>query len=179
MKKLTLALITTLSLSTISFAANAVPGSNGQMKFSGAITESGCNIVTGNGSTIDLGSHTVASIRQAASNWTQGYIKFVDCQMDSGISAVSLQVVPGDMVNVSGERWLWKNQGTAKNVNLDVVFIGDEPGYTLTSSPASLTATIDPVNRTATYIVAARIIHNSEITEGSIEVTITYIAHYK
>ncbi|GGZ96377.1 hypothetical protein DC083_04260 [Ignatzschineria ureiclastica] len=194
MKKLNLTVIAILtSLSAVWADTSPVAGSNGQVKFSGAITEKGCTLVSGNSTTIDLGSVTVATLAQLSgtalheNTWTQGLLKFIDCEIDSGISAVYLSILPGDVIDWGnrGTEWLWRNQGTAKNVYVDVAIIDKNGSHSVTGKEKTdyYEADIDPVNKTALFIVKGRIVgdygKNVMPTPGSVEATVTFVTHYK
>ncbi|GGZ96395.1 hypothetical protein GCM10007162_10600 [Ignatzschineria ureiclastica] len=186
MKKLALALVAAMSLSTAAFAATEVAGSTGQIKFTGQITEAGCTIVTGNSATINLGSMSVASMDKIGnSGWSQGQIKFENCNLEGGdskLTSVELTIKPG---TTGGKDDAWFNEGDARGVGVQIQIAGDEPAVPV--PPAGLakaiSAKIDPVNDTAVYTVSGRMVKTFEdstkVGAGSVETTMTFVASYK
>ncbi|PWD86005.1 fimbrial protein [Ignatzschineria cameli] len=181
MKKLSLALVAALSLSTAAFAQTA--GSDGQIKFTGTVTEKGCEIVAGNSANINLGSMPKASLKNAFSGWTTGEVKFINCNLEAkegeGLQSVSITINPGAKASFGDD--LWANNGKAKGVGIEVE-IGGKDGIK-PISPAGVTtpiiANIDKVNGTATYQVRGRMAGDAEVTAGSVETTVSFVASYK
>lgn len=183
MKKLSLALITTLSLSTAAFAQTA--GSDGQIKFTGTVTEKGCTIVAGNSATVDLGSMPKATLqKQKFGGWGTGQIKFVDCNLDlekegTALQAVSITIQPGAKATFGTD--LWANDGNATGVGIEVEIAGKNGMEKV--SPAGVAtpieASIDKANGTATYNVRGRMAGDAAVTAGSVDTTISFIASYK
>lgn len=182
MKKLSLALVAALSLSTAVFAQ--VPGANGQIKFTGTITEKGCTIVAGNSAIVNLGAMPKAALKNSKGAWGESQLKFVDCNIDlqegaTPLQAVQLTITPG--FNASFSPDLWANNGTAEGVGVEVQ-IADENGMqdvTPAGIAEPLVANIDPVNDSATYQVRGRMVGDENVTAGSVESIISFVASYK
>ncbi|OYQ81645.1 hypothetical protein B9T19_02980 [Ignatzschineria sp. F8392] len=184
MKKLSLALVAALSLSTAAFAQTAgTAGSDGQIKFTGTVTEKGCEIVAGNSANINLGSMPIASLKNAFSGWTPGEIKFINCNLEAKegeeLQSVSITINPGAKASFGDN--LWANSGKATGVGIEVE-IGGKDGI-VPIPPAGVTtpiiANIDKVNGTATYQVRGRMAGDGTVTAGSVETTISFVASYK
>lgn len=189
MKKLTLALVAALSLSTAVFAQESVPGANGQIKFTGTITEKGCTIVAGNSAIVNLGAMPKAALKNSKGAWGESQLKFVDCNLElkdgakegvKRLESVQLTINPGFGASFAPER-LWANNGTAEGVGVEVE-IADNQGMQKVT-PAGITtplvADIDPVNDSATYQVRGRMVGDAEVTAGSVESIISFVASYK
>lgn len=184
MKKLSLALVAALSLSTAVFAQ--VPGANGQIKFTGTITEKGCTIVAGNSAIVNLGAMPKAALKNSKGAWGESQLKFVDCNIDfkegtgaTKLQAVQLTINPGFNSSLSPD--LWANNGTAEDVGVEVQ-IADENGMqdvTPAGVTTPLVANIDPVNDSATYQVRGRMVGGENVTAGSVESIISFVASYK
>lgn len=185
MKKLSLALVAALSLSTAVFAAD---GSTGQIKFTGTITEAGCTIAPGNSTAINLGSIAKGTLKAQGENigWGTGEIKFTDCNLDveedKEISAVNLTINSGAKANFADNLWA-NNAGGATGVGIEVE-IGGNGGYEKVL-PAGTTqpivAKIDS-NGTAIYKVRGRMVADqadNAITAGAVDTTISFVASYK
>lgn len=184
MKKLSLALVAALSLSTAVFAAD---GSTGQIKFTGTITEAGCTIAPGNSTAINLGSIAKGTLKaQEDARWGDGEIKFTDCNLDveegKEITSVDLTINPG--VKADFGTGLWANDaGGAKGVGIEVE-IGGNGGFKKvlpegTTQP--IVANIDSTG-TAIYKVRGRMVADqaeNAITAGSVDTTISFVASYK
>ncbi|GGZ77741.1 hypothetical protein GCM10007161_06240 [Ignatzschineria indica] len=187
MKKLSLALVATLSLSTTAFAQDlpkATAGSDGQIKFTGTVTEKGCTIVAGNSATIDLGSIAKGTLqKQKFGAWGTGEIKFVDCNLDvddkDKLKAVTITIQPGKEATFGTN--LWANNGNAQGVGIEVE-VGGSKGLAQippTGTPDPIEANIDAVNGTATYSIRGRMAGDTTVTAGSVETTISFVASYK
>lgn len=184
MKKLSLALIAALSLSPVTFAqiANLTAGSDGQIKFTGTVTEKGCTIVASNSANIDLGSIPKANLmKQLHGAWGAGQVKFVDCNLDveddkEKLNAVTITIQEGSKSDVANN--LWANDGTAKKVGIEVEIDGQK--VTPDGLTAPLEAKIDPINGTATYNVRGRMVGaSSGVTAGTVETAVLFVASYK
>lgn len=184
MKKLTLALVAVLSLSTVTFAQaeNLTAGSDGQIKFTGTVTEKGCTIVAGNSSNINLGSIPKANLmKQLQGAWGTGQVKFIDCNLDleddkKKLNAVAITIQKGSKSDVGND--LWANDGSAQKVGIEVEIDGQKISPDGLTTP--LEARIDPVNGTATYNVRGRMVGaNSGVTAGTVETIVSFVASYK
>lgn len=184
MKKLSLALVAALALSTAVFAAET-KGSDGQIKFTGTVTEAGCTILAGNSATIDLGSMAKGTLqKQKFGAWGSGEVKFMDCNLDvdddDKISFVNITINPGKKAG-SNEK-LWGNSGNAQGVAIEVEIGGDKglAQVPSTGTEEAIVATIDPINGNATYRVQGRMVATEgAITAGSVETTVSFTASYK
>lgn len=179
MKKLTLALAAILSLSTAAFAQEdpgPVVGSSGQVKFTGTVTKAGCTIVTGNNATIDLGSVPEETLKESYTAWSTGEIKFEGCLLnDQEITTVNLTIEPGPEMGSNNE--VWGNNGTAADVGIEVEIKNTQVPPTGVITP--IEAKIDQVNGTAIYPVRARMVGGTEVTAGSVDQTISFVASYQ
>lgn len=183
MKKLSLALVAALSLSTAVFAAET-KGSDGQIKFTGTVTEAGCTILAGNSATIDLGSMAKGTLqKQKFGAWGTGELKFVDCNLDvkedAKLKAVSITIQSGAKADFGED--LWANNGNAQGVGIEIE-IGGDNGLTPippTGSTEAIDAKIDPVNGNATYKIRGRMAGDASVTAGSVETTVSFTASYK
>ena len=182
MKKLTLALVAALSISSAAFAQ--VPGANGQIKFTGTITEKGCTIVAGNSAIVNLGAMPKAALKNSNGAWGESQLKFVDCNLElkdgqKKLESVQLTIRPG--FNAPFSPTLWANNGTAKGVGVEVEIASKIGMHKVT--PAGITtpleADIDPVNDSATYQVRGRMVGDTNVTAGSVESIIAFVASYK
>ena len=184
MKKLSLALVAALSLSTAAFAqeVNPTAGSDGQIKFTGTVTEKGCTIVAGNSANINLGSMPKANLmKQVEGAWGTGQVRFVDCNLETAekdpkLTAVTINIQKGSKSDVGTN--LWANDGSAKKVGIEVEIDGEKVTPDGLTKP--LVATIDPVNGTATYNVRGRMVGaKTGVTAGNVETTVSFVASYK
>lgn len=180
MKKLSLALVAALSLSTAAFAQTA--GSDGQIKFTGTVTEKGCTIVAGNSANINLGSIPKANLmKQVEGGWGTGQVRFVDCNLETAdkdpkLTAVTITIQKGSKSDVGTN--LWANDGSAKKVGIEVEIDGEKVTPDGLTKP--LAATIDTVNGTATYNVRGRMVGaETGVTAGNVESTVSFVASYK
>lgn len=183
MKKLSLALVAALSLSTAAFAQteNPTAGSDGQIKFTGTVTEKGCTIVAGNSSNINLGSIPKAHLmKQLQGAWGTGQVKFIDCNLDiedekKKLKAVTITIQKGSKSDVGNN--LWANDGSAKKVGIEVEIDGQNVKPDVLTP---LEAKIDPLNGTATYNVRGRMVGaETGVTAGNVETTVSFVANYK
>lgn len=187
MKKLSLALVAALSLSTAAFAQTAgTAGSDGQIKFTGTITEKGCTIIAGNSATVNLGSMPKAHLmKQKYGAWGTGQVRFVDCNLEidgkkpeKPLQTVSITIQKGAKSTVTTAPDLWANDGTAENVGIQVEIDGQQ--VTPNGQTEPLEAKIDSVNGTATYNVRGRMVGaETGVTAGSVETTVSFVASYK
>lgn len=184
MKKLSLALVAALSLSTAAFAQTA--GSDGQIKFTGTITEKGCTIIAGNSANINLGSKPQANLmKEKYGAWGTGQVRFVDCNLEidgkkpeKPLQTVSITIQKGAKSTVTTAPDLWANDGSAQNVGIEVEIDGQK--ITPNGTPSPLEAKIDSVNGTAIYNVRGRMVGaDSGVTAGSVETTVSFTASYK
>lgn len=188
MKKLTLALaITALSLSTSAFAEGGAPtGTQGQVKFEGLVTAAGCSILAGNNGTINLGSVSKKYLKtNSSSEWTEGQIKFVDCNLDEDagkVASVDLTILPGKAAPGAASATAWENLGEAANVGIEVRIAGNKPAKLIEPSgtPAPIEADVQAATDSAIYIVQGRMVKDGEdIGIGTVETTINFVANYK
>ena len=186
MKKLTLALVAALSISSAAFAQ--VPGANGQIKFTGTVTEKGCTIVAGNSAIVNLGAMPKAALKNSKSAWSESQLKFVDCNLELKDGAKegakrleSVQLTTNSGFNASFSSDLWANNGTAEGVGVEVEIASKIGMHKVT--PAGITtplvADIDPVNDSATYQVRGRMVGDKSVTAGSVESIISFVASYR
>lgn len=182
MKKLSLALVAALSISSAAFAQ--VPGADGQIKFTGTITEKGCTIVAGDSAIVRLGTMPKAALKNSKGAWGESQLKFVNCNLDivagtDPLESVQLTINPG--FNASFSPDLWANNGDAEGVGVEVE-IADKDGMHKVT-PAGITtplvANIDPVNDSATYQVRGRMVGDANVTAGSVESIISFVASYR
>lgn len=187
MKKLSLALVAALSLSTAAFAEEAKPvsSSDGQIKFTGTITEAGCDLATSS-MIISLGSRSVASITDRDSGWQAKDIVFNNCNYNVGeegvkVGAIELTINPGVPADFSPK--LWANSGGgAKGVGIEVEIGGEEKFEPIMPAGVEkpIKAKINEASNTATYQVRGRMVGAAkEVTAGSVETTISFVASYK
>lgn len=120
MKKICLALVATLSLSSAVFAQSNQ--STGTLVFKGEVTTASCTISPLE--TIELGTVSTRTLDKAgaSSDWVTSTIEFVDCDLKvddegQGVESVELVIEPGNSLTND----LWANAtGDAKNVGLDL-----------------------------------------------------------
>lgn len=177
MKKLFLALVATLSVSSAAFAQNA-DQSTGTLVFKGDITKSSCSISPLE--PVDLGSVSTRSFKTAgdASGWATSKIEFIDCDLktgaeEEGVQSVQLVIEPGSPLTSD----LWANtSGDAKNVGLDLL-INNQP---VKPEGATLTEIQIFKNETLTIPVKARMKSSAASVEaGTFNTSVKFTANYK
>lgn len=182
MKKLSLALIATFSLSTAAFAQ--VPGADGQIKFTGTVTEKGCTIVAGNSAIVNLGAMPKAALKNNKGAWGESQVRFVDCNLElkeggKRLESVQLTIKPGFNAGFANE--LWANNGTATGVGVEVEIAGNKGMQKVTPAGVSspIEAKIDGINDSATYQVRGRMVGDKNVTAGSVESIVSFVASYR
>lgn len=177
MKKLFLALVATLSVSSAAFAQNA-DQSQGTIVFKGEITTSSCSISPLE--PVDLGSVSTRTLNEAgkSSGWVSSTIEFIDCNLktgaeEEGVESVQLVIEPGSSLTTD----LWANTaGDAKNVGLDL----QVNGQAVKPEGATLADIQIFNNETLSVPVRARMQASAAGVEaGSFNTSVKFVANYK
>ncbi|UNM95710.1 type 1 fimbrial protein [Ignatzschineria rhizosphaerae] len=177
MKKLFLAFVATLTVSSVALAQTA-DQSTGSIVFKGVVTTSSCTLSPIE--PVDLGSVSTRTLRAAgdASAWVSTNIEFVDCNLktgaeDEGVQSVQLVIEPGTALNTD----LWANTaGDATNVGLDLLI----NNQAVKPEGATLADIQIFNNETLTVPVRARMKASAAGVEaGSFNTSVKFTANYK
>lgn len=177
MKKLSLALISVLTISTATFAQTS-GSSSGNIVFEGTVTDAACSILPI--TPVDLGSLSTKTLKGGNTAWGVSEIKFVDCNLD--VKEAETKITKIELTTVAGaadptKDALWANNGSADNVAVQVRISGKE------ITPAGVTQPIltnVQSNGTASFGVSGRMVKTSDaVTPGTVSTSVRFVATYK
>lgn len=180
MKKLVLALGITTALTASAFAQTAQNQSNGQIEFSGEVTNASCTLNPIK--PVNLGSVSKNSLKTAGAGagWGTSTIQFVDCELGTEdnndvITSVTLDIQPGTAAANNSE--LWENTALdgADNVGISVKI----DNKNISPTGGELVTKNILKDGTLSLNVAGRIVATGEATPGKVESTVNFVAKYK
>lgn len=174
MKKfLALSVLSTVMTTTFVFASGY---STGDIKFTGTVNTASCSMDAV--AALDLGDVSTRTLAAAGSSSqpAQTTIRFRDCSFESTEES-KIAITVDSAAAADGNASLYKNQGTALNVGVELTFDG------LKLSPAGTTIperAVGAAGGNTTFVVIGKMVAlSADVTPGSVDGTVGFTARYK